>query len=73
MTIQVRVEVGPGRTSWLRGPGYVIHPAVRAARAPRKYDPVRRAVAIPTRFVDDVVAALELQQGVDVEVAQVLS
>jgi hypothetical protein len=69
---QVRAEIGPGHTCWLYGPGYVIHPAIRAARSPKQYDPKRRAIAVPRKFLDDVLAALDLQQGVDVQVEQVL-
>lgn len=68
MTIKVRAFIGTGHTSWIFGDGRVIHPALRAARSPRQYDTKRRAIAVPTRFLDDVLAALEMQSGVDVEV-----
>jgi hypothetical protein len=55
------------QTVWLRGPGSVIHAALRAARAPKQYDRARRAIAVPRGHADDVLAALELQIGVDVE------
>ena len=67
----VRVEIGPAFTAWLYGDGRVIHPAIKAARSPKQWDHRRRAIAVPKKFIDDVMAALELQSGVDLEVEQV--
>lgn len=69
--IAVKVEIGPAHTAWLFGDGRVIHPALRAARSPNQWDSRRRAIAVPKKFLDDVMAALELQSGVDVEVERV--
>lgn len=69
-TATVLAELGR-HTAWLSGPAGTIHAAVRAARAPKGYDQARRAVTVPIRHVDDVVAALELRLGVTVERRQV--
>lgn len=70
MSPSVTAYIGPGHTAWLVGDGRILHPAIRAARAPKQWDARRRALAVPRRFLDDVLAALELQNGVDVEVVR---
>jgi hypothetical protein len=69
----VIIEVWQDRTAWVRGPSHVVHPILRKVRCPRRYDPQRRAMAIPVSFVDDVKAALELQAGAEVRVELVVA
>ena len=53
----LHAEVGPKRTSWLRG-GQVRQLADRAG-VPTMYDRGRRAWAVPTDRLDDVLAVAE--------------
>lgn len=55
------------RVCFLSGPAQVIHEALTAAQAPRRYDRERRAFAVPLSTADDVLAALEMRAGVSVE------
>jgi hypothetical protein len=71
MKARVRAEIGGRGTDYLYGDGRIIHPAIRLARSPRQYDSRRRAIAVPHAFLDDILAALELQSGVDVELVRV--
>lgn len=70
MTAKVTAYIGTGHTAWLVGDGRLIHPAIRAARSPKQWDQGRRALAVPRRYLDDILAALEMQSGADIEVEQ---
>ena len=71
MSATVKIEIGPGFTAWLYGDPRIIQPAIKAARSPKQWDSRRRALAVPKKCIDDVLAALEMKQGVDVEVERV--
>jgi hypothetical protein len=52
--------------AYLHGDGRLIDPAIRAARAWRRYDERRRAIKIKASDLDNVLAAIELRNGGDV-------
>jgi hypothetical protein len=63
--VRVVVEVD-GPDAYLRGPGSVVCPAIRAARAWRRYDERHRAIKVKTANLDDVLAAVQFQSGGEV-------
>ena len=66
MTATVHIHIGT-HTAWLVGDGHILHPAIRR-RSPKRWDAHRRAIMMPAKYVDDVLAVLELQGGVGVQV-----
>jgi hypothetical protein len=54
----LHVEVGPRHTSWCQG-SPPIHPLLRRLDVPTMYDRDRRAWAVPTNRLDDVLVAAE--------------
>lgn len=73
MSHSITVEVPPGRTIYLYGPSFVIRDALRLAHSPQQYNPRRRAIAAPRSFLDDILAALELQMGAEVKLERVVT
>jgi hypothetical protein len=64
------VELGL-KSAWIHVPGQILMPAIRAAHSPRKRDEARRCWTVPAAHVDDVLAALTRQSGVDLNVVRV--
>ncbi|SDY84809.1 hypothetical protein SAMN05661080_04797 [Modestobacter sp. DSM 44400] len=67
----LHVEIGPKRTSWCRG-GRVRELLARAA-VPTVFDRARRAWAVPTNRVDDVLVVAEHTERRFVTVEEVAS
>ena len=69
-----RVDVELGRHSaWFAGDMGVVQAAVRLAGCPRQYDRQRRALSVPRAAADDVMAAIELQFGGDVQIVEAIA
>ncbi|SHG09118.1 hypothetical protein SAMN05443575_1343 [Jatrophihabitans endophyticus] len=68
---QIVVELGE-RSAWFAGEMGVIHAAITTVKCRKQYDRKRRALGVPRAAADDVMAALELRFGGDVQVVEAI-
>jgi hypothetical protein len=65
------IELCPGRSPAIFGRLWLAREIAKQIQSPTQFDPIKRALRIPARHLDDFLAAAETWTGVDVRVEQV--